>query len=739
MRGLLPVILLGCTAAGLFCHAQKRPVDAVNERIGTANDGLTYPATGLPFAMTQWTPQTREGNVKCVPPYFGADTRIQGFRGSHFPSGSCTQDYGSVTLMPISGALKLDATKRASSFDRSSEKMTPYRYAVTLKDYGIDAEVTGATRAGLMRFRFNRAGQAWILVQANAQKGDGEVHIDAQRGEVVMVNPVRRIYAGAGKLAGFNGYAVVQFDHPFHPGGGWSGAQKHAGALQQNGDEGSPGIYLSFDLQPGETVQARIGTSFTSVQEARRNLEAEIPGWDFEPLAARVREQWNTALGRIEIAENAPQRRIFYTALYHTMLVPRVFSDVSGSYPGFGGEGRIEHAQGFTYYCDYSIWDTFRAVHPLLTILDPERALDMVKSLVEKGKEGGFLPIYPAWNSYTSEMAGDHADAIIGDAFVKGIRGFDTEEAYRLMKKSAMELPPTREEYLDGKGRRGLESYLKYGYIPLEDGVPDGFHKQEQVSRTLDYAYDDFIVGEMARALGHTEDAEYFQKRGQNYRNVIDPKSGFARGRHADGSWSTPFDPGVQYSYFTEGTSSQYTFFVPHDLPGLIDLVGGRKAFIEKLDAVFAGGRYDHGNEPSHHLAYLYDNAGAPWKAQEHVRKLLDSQYADTPEGLAGNDDCGQMSAWYVMSALGFYSVTPGTPEYQIGTPLFDEATIHLPSGKSLHIRAEGASAGKFYIHAATFNGVPLERYWIHHAEIVGGGELVFTMSSLPAMHSEKQ
>jgi predicted alpha-1,2-mannosidase len=732
MRALFSVGLIVFLTAASSSGAQTSPVDAVNERIGTANEGQTFPATGLPFAMTQWTPQTRDGNVKCVAPYYDRDTRIQGFRGSHFPSGSCMQDYGSVTLMPVSGQLKLGAKERSSSFDRGTEEMKPYRYAVTLRDSRVKVEMTGTTRAGLLQFRFQNPGKSWILVQCNSARGDGTVKIDPARGEITVTNPVRRIYAGESKLAGFSGYSVVQFDRRFHPEGTWSGGSRNEGALSQQSTNGSPGAYVSFDLRPGEVVQARVGTSFTSIEEARRNLEEEIPNWNFDQVAAQVREQWNAALGRVQISENSSKRPIFYTALYHSMLVPRTFSDVSGTYPGFAGEGQIETAKGFTYYCDFSLWDTFRAVHPLFSILDPGRELDMVKSLIAKGQQGGFLPIFPAWNSYTSEMVGDHAISVIGDAYAKGIRGFDVGEAYRLMRKNATELPAAHELYADGRGRRGLGSYLKYGFIPLEDSVPDAFHKDEQVSRTLEYAYDDFIVGEMAQALGHTADADLFHHRAQNYRNVIDPATGFARGRHADGSWATPFNPAVSQTYITEGLPYQYTFFVPQDLPGLISLVGGREAFIGKLDTLFAKGYYDHGNEPSHHLAYLYDNAGAAWKTQEHVRSLMDSQYADRPSGLAGNDDCGQMSAWYVMSALGFYSVTPGVPVYQIGTPLFDNATLLFDSGKRFLITAEGASSGKRYIRSATLNGVPLSRSWITHAEIVAGGELKFVMSARP-------
>ncbi len=725
----LAIALLGISLAS-YAGAQSNPADAVNERVGTAAEGQTFPATGPPFAMTQWTPQTRDGNAKCVAPYYSADTRIQGFRGSHFLSGSCTQDYGSLTLMPVGGELRLGAAERSSTV--SNETMRPYRYAATLDEYGIDAQVTGTTRAGILSFRYTRPGPAWVLVQCNSLAGDGEVRVDVDRQEVTVVNPVRRLYAGNGKLAGFAGNFVVRFDRPFRLGGTWSGLERHPGAAQQDSSQGSPGAYLAFDVKPGETVQARVGSSFTSIDGARNNLQTEIPDWSFAEVAQKAEREWNAALGKVEISETGPKRRIFYTALYHSMLLPRVFSDSDGAYPGFAAEGRTEVAKGFVYYTDFSLWDTFRALHPLLTILEPRRELDMVKSLVAQGEQGGFLPIYPAWNSYTSEMIGDHAAAVIVDAYQKGIRDFDTAAAYRLMRKNATESPATRDLYIDGRGRRALDSYLKYGYIPLEDPVAGAFHGNEQVSRTLEYAYDDFLVGKLAAALGHTEDAALFARRAQNFRSVIDPQTGFARGRHADGTWDSPFDPAVAYKYITEGLPFQYTFFVPQDLPGLIDLVGGRKAFVAKLDALFAGNYYNHGNEPSHHIAYLYDNAGEAWKTQQHVRAVLEHEYADTPAGLSGNDDCGQMSAWYVMSALGFYPVTPGTPVYQIGTPLFDDSVIRLDSGKQFHIRATGASAGEQYIQSVTLNGKALNRFSITHDEIVQGGELVFVMSSKP-------
>jgi len=687
----------------------------------------------MPFAMTQWTPQTREGETKCVAPYYAADTKIQGFRGSHFLSGSCAQDYGSFTVMPLRTAAKLDAEGRASGFSRTSEDARPYRYSVDLAESGIHAEITGSERSGMMRFRFPAGAKTgWIALEDNTRMGRGTVEIDLKRQEITGVNPVYRIYAGAGQSAGFSGYVVAQFDRRFTVGGTWSGSGRKDGSLEQTSEASPAGAFVKFELPPDGTVQVRIGTSFTSVDEARRNLAAELPGWDFDAAANRAEVAWNQALSAIQVGDGAKDRTTFYTALYHAMLVPRTFSDRSGSYPRFAGGGRTETAKDFTYYCDYSIWDTFRAVHPLLALLDPERDRDMVKSLIAKGEQGGFLPIFPAWNSYTTEMTGDYAGAIITDAYVKGIRGFDAGEAYRLIRKNAMEEPADPELYRNGRGRRALDSYLKYGYIPLEDHVPYAFHADEQVSRTLDYAYNDFIASVLAEELGHPEDAAIFAKRSGNWRNVIDAEDGFARGRHADGSWVSPFDPAVKASYVTESTPFVYTFFVLHDVPGLIGRLGGRDAFVGKLDELFDRKLYDHGNEPSHHIAYLYDDAGAAWKTQERVHEIVTTLYKDSADGLAGNDDAGQMSAWYVFSALGFYPVTPGTPRYSIGTPHFDDVTVKVGGGKTLRILAPGAEAGRFYVRSVRLNGKPLGRSYLLHSEITGGGELFFEMSDLP-------
>ncbi len=748
----------------LSLSAQTRLVDRVHPLVGTANEGQTYPAAGVPFAMTHWTPQTRAGEIKCVAPYYYKDSHIQGFRGSHFLSGSCVPDYGSFTLMASAGPLKTAAVDRASRFDRSSEHATPYGYSVELADAGVMAEITGTLRAGAMRFRFKEAGSGWIVIENNARGGDGWVRVDQARQEVTGQVPVRREYAGSGRLAGFSGYFVVEFSKPFATSGTWVGGARREGGTEQVGD-GLPlgvvtvpkvmtstggasaavsdlstastrpgfGTYVAFpSLHVGEAVMARIGTSFVSVEEARKNLRAEIPDWDFDKVRAKAKAEWSKSLDLIDVKDDISATTVFYTAMYHAMLHPRTYSDVSGTYPKFAGNGEIEHTDGFVYYDDFSMWDTFRAQHPMLTLLEPERDVEMVRSLLAKGEQGGFLPIFPAWNSYTSEMVGDHSAVTIVDAYQKGLRGFDIEKAYQLIRKNAMEIPKTEGEYRDGKGRRGLVSYLKYGYIPIEDHIADAFHKNEQVSRTLEYAYDDAMIGELASALGKKNDAALFRQRGQNWRKVVDPAVGFARGRHEDGSWVTPFDPAGKYTWITEGLPWQYTFFVPQDVSGLMTLEGGKAAFVKRLDALFAGKYYDHGNEPSHHIAYLFDAGDAAWKTQEHVRSLMESEYRDAPDGLAGNDDAGQMSAWYVLSALGIYQVCPGVPEYWLGSPRFSSTTVHLPHGRVLRIEAKGAGKGKLYVSRVKLNGRTIEGYKLRHSDLLAGGVLEFEMSETP-------
>jgi predicted alpha-1,2-mannosidase len=731
LRTLAPCWLT-LAAFPMVQQAQTSPYRAVDPISGTANEGQTVPQVGMPFAMTGWVPETQSTEAKCIPPYFYKDKAITGFRASHWLSGSCTQDYGSVTLMPVTGAIQVAPEARAALFDHASEQSSPARYSVRLQRYGERVEMTGGTRVGMLRVTTSAGSVPSILVEPNSRPGEGFVEVRAAQQEIVGYNPAHRIYQGAGKLAGFSGYFVVEFQQPFAHHGTWCGTAIAAGQSVQNGHCPRLGAYATFASDAGPLI-ARIGTSFTSMEEARRNLQAEQTGWDFDALAAKTQAAWEKALGRIEIeGATAEQRRVFYTALYHSEVSPRITSDADGTYNGFAEDGKLHHLSSGDYYDDYSLWDTFRALHPLFTILEPEREQQMVQSLVLKGQQGGFLPIYPAWNNYTSEMIGDHADAVIADAWAKGLRGFDVPAAFDLMVKNATVTPPPA-EYKEGRGRRALTSYLKYGFIPLEDPVADAFHHDEQVSRTLEYAYDDSLIAGMARQLGRPEIAEAMDKRAESWRNVLDPETRFVRGRHADGTWITPFDPAKTATFITEGLPWQYTFFVPQNVPALIAALGGEQAFIAKLDGLFDKKLYDQGNEPSHHIAYLYDYAGAPWKAQQHLRQILEEQYHDGPGCLPGNDDTGQMSAWYVLSAMGFYPVCPGTASYALGSPLFAKVTIHQANGRDFIIQADRQSQANIYIQSRELNGAPMPGFLLNHTDITRGGTLRLVMGPAPA------
>lgn len=771
MKKKMEMVLLALLFSGTLATAQMAVEDLVHPLDGTAKEGQTYPAVGVPFGMVNWTPQTRAGETKCIAPYYFDDERIQGIRASHFLSGSCVPDYGSITLMPGSGVLHTGAVARSSRFDRASEHATPYVYRVDLKDANAVAEVTGTSRAGIVRFHIlQNTPDAWVVLENNARAGEGWVKVNTAAREATAEVPVRREYAESGKPAGFSAWYVVKFDHAARSCGTYIGDVQTPGETEQVGD-GEPakvivqrkmmtstggasaaamtepknaprpgfGIYLQFGpMRRGDVITFRVGTSFVSLEEARKNLTAEIPDWDFARVEAQARGSWHARLSQIQVAGSDAARSIFYTALYHALLQPRTQSDVSGTYPRFDQHGStaaqsaVEHtAKGAAQYDDFSVWDIFRAQMPLLTILDPKLEGEMVQSIVLKGEQGGFLPIFPAWNSYTSEMVGDHAAVMIADAWSKGIRNFDMAKAYPLIRKNALEEPAERSDYIDGKGRRGLKPYLRYGYIPLEDHIPEAFHKDEQVSRTLEYAYDDAMIGRLAASLGHAEDAVTFKKRGENWRNVFDAKTGFVRGRYEDGTWVMPFDPRRHVFWITEGTPWQYSFFVPQDVPGLIAAMGGNAAFTARLDEFFSKGYDDHGNEPGHHTPYLFAAAGHLEKTQKVVRGIEDSQYLDAPDGLAGNDDAGQMSAWYVLSAMGFYQICPGVPVFTLGSPRFDDMTVRLPGGKKLHITAVGAEKGAWESESVTFNGKPITDARITYKQIMAGGELVFRMKPL--------
>ncbi|PSL25281.1 GH92 family glycosyl hydrolase [Dyadobacter jiangsuensis] len=731
-------------------YAQKMPVDYVATMIGTAPSatesakahseagselkGQTIPAVGVPNGMTQWTPQTRSTETKCIAPFYYNDNKFQGFRGTHWLNGSCVQDYGSVTVMPLSGELTTNPEKRASLFSHEKEQSTPDYYSVWLQDHQINAEVTALARTALMRFKFESGEESFIIIEPNSDEGEGFVEVLRERGEIVGYNPVHRIYQGSGQPAGISGYFVIKFDKKFMQSGVWLGdtITPMGRILTGKGNREKLGAYVGFGDEK-QVITVRIGTSFTSIEGARANLEKELGTKPLEAVRKSAREAWNEALGKVKVTGSDHDKVLFYSALYRTKLSPRLFSDVDGSYPSFGGGTPLQKAEGFDYYCDFSMWDTFRAAMPLEIMLEPKRAGDMVQSLVKKAEQGGWMPIFPCWNHYTAAMVGDHALSVIADAYAKNVRNFDVNSAYQFLHKNAFEVNANAKSYEAGQGRRALKSYLQYGYVPLEDSVWQAFHKREQVSRTLEYAYDDFCLSTLATGLGKKEDADQLRSRALNYRHVIDPSTGYARGRYADGRWIAHFDPfAKRASFITEGSPAQYTWFVPQDIAGLQKIMGGKNRFIAKLDTLFDQGHYWHGNEPNHQIAYLYAFAGQPWKTQQWTRTIIRSEYDTSVGGLSGNEDGGQMSAWLAFSMMGFYPVAPGTDQYVLGSPVFEEISIETGKNRKFTVKAKGVSDNARYIQSATLNGKPFTRTYITHGELLKGGSLVLQMGDKP-------
>jgi predicted alpha-1,2-mannosidase len=712
---------LAGTAASTTAAAQKHS-EASSEQYAN-----TIPSVATPFAMTQWTPQTRKTEEKCVAPYYYTDSLINGFRATHWLSGSCTQDYGSFTVMPVSGALALALKKPESLFTHENEVSSPAHYQVKLDRYNLQVEMTGSARAGMMQVTALVSDSVYLLINANSDEAEGDLILDGDA--IIGTNPVHRIYQGWGEYAGFDGHFFMLTDKKARISGTFK-KDKIIQSKKIRGD-GNAGVYIGFYLKKGERISIKMGTSFTSTQNAYKNLLKEIPDWNFSTIQQETKEMWELALSKVKISHATDQQnRVFYTSLYHAMQHPRLFNDVDGQYPAFASKHTIKVSKS-DYYDDFSMWDIYRAQIPLLEILKPTLVNDLVSSLVDKGRQGGWLPIFPCWNSYTAAMIGDHTASVIASAYKKGIRDFDVEEAYRLMYKNAFMVADSL-DYYQGKGRRGLQSYLRYGYIPMEDSVPIAFHKKEQVSRTLEYAYDDYALAMFASALGKSADYNKLLKRAKNYQLIFDKQVGMVRGRYEDGSWYKPFHGDQREPYITEGTPHQYTFYVPQDIPGLAKLMGGRQALEKNLDQLFAGGGYWHGNEPGHQIPFLYNYTGAPWKTQEQVRQILKEEYSDGPGGLSGNDDAGQMSAWYVFAALGFYPVNPLAGEYQLTTPLYQIYQINLPGNKAWKVRCDRSPVDYPYIQSVQLNGASLARNYITYEELMKGGEMEFKLGKTP-------
>lgn len=711
------------TAASTTRSAQKHGE-------GTEQLANTIPAVGLPFGMIQATPQTRTTEKKCLAPYYYKDDNTTGYRISHWLSGSCTQDYGSVTVMPLTGTLVTDPARYASPYSHASEISQPCYYKNRLEKYGIETALTATLRCAMMLCSADRSDSLYFLIIPNSDKNKAYVQIDPAKREITGYNPVYRIYQGSGEPAGFSGYFVIQFNTAFTKAGTFSGNHLFDGAKVENAPNG--GGWIGMKIEKGAQVTLRIGTSFTSLEGARKNLASEMPDWDFQKIVGRSRETWNKALGTIEVeTDREEDKRIFYTSLYHAMQHPRLMSDVDGTYPRFAGNYQNARPARGHYYDDFSMWDIYRAQLPLFEILQPALVNDWVRSLILKGEQGGWLPIFPCWNSYTAAMIGDHASAFIASAYNRGIRDYDAEAAYRLMRQNAFDIAPQK-AYLDGKGRRALASYLRYGYIPLEDSVGDAFHKREQVSRTLEYAFDDYALSTLARQLHKEADYTALRQRSQNYRHVFDSSTGLMNGRYINGSFYKPFQPDKKLPFITEGTPRQYSFYVPHDIDGLAGLMGGRGGLERALDSLFLKNEYWHGNEPGHHIPFLYNYTASPYKTQEKVAAILRDEYSDGPGGLSGNDDAGQMSAWYVFAAIGLYPANPVSGEYLLSTPIFSHVTIYLPNGKKWEIRVDGKTPSSLHIQSVSWNGHAYTKKSLSHADMMKGGKMVIKVFSIP-------
>jgi predicted alpha-1,2-mannosidase len=697
---------------------------------GTEQNANTIPAVGVPFAMTQWTPQTRLTELKCIPPYFYKDSLLTGFRGTHWLSGSCTQDYGSLTIMPIVGKLKTKVADYAVSFSHESETATPAYYKLDLPAANISTELTATARCGMMQFTIHETDSLYLLIMPNSDEQLGFVQVDRRSGEVWGYNPVHRIYQGRGESAGFSGYFYIKIEKTV----GMSGVFSNDGIFDNDSisNQKNAGAFAGFKMNNGEQLRIRIGTSFSSLEGAKRNLESEMPDYNFQGIVASAKNSWENWLGKVRVETRlAKDKRIFYTAMYHAMQHPRLYNDADGTYPKFSGNYELKKMTNGDYYDDFSMWDTYRAQLPLLQILQPALISNFVQSLVLKGQQGDWLPIFPCWNSYTAAMIGDHATAFISSAYANGIRNYDVQEAYRLMRKNAFDVAP-RMDYLNGQGRRALTSYLQYGYIPMEDSVQEAFHKKEQVSRTLEYAFDDYALSIVAKSLGKTEDFKQLNNRALNYRNVFDKSVGLMRGRHANSSWYQPYLPDHREPYITEGTPRQYTFYVPQDVHGLASSMGGPKALENALDTLLEKNEYWHGNEPGHQIPFMYNYTASPWKTQKVVKRILAEEYSDGPGGLSGNDDAGQMSAWYVFASLGFYPLNPVSGEYLLCAPLFDAISINLSSKNTFKITCLNRSKSNSYIQKVILNGEPYNKSYLRYVDIIKGGKLEIYFTKKP-------
>ena len=705
----------------------------VNPFIGTGAidgglSGNNYPGATSPFGMIQLSPDTSEApNWGDASGYDYNRSTIFGFSHTRL-SGTGASDLIDVTLMPTSSG------RTSSTFTHDEEKASPGYYQVMLKDENINVELTTTQRNGIHRYQYPVGKDAEVILDMDhsADKGSwGRRIINAQI-RILNDHAVEgyRIITGWAKLRKI--YFYMEFSSPILTSTLRDGGRVHENTAVVNGTN-LHGCFR-FGKLNGKPLTCKVALSSVSMENARQNMEQEAPHWDFDRYVAAADADWEKQLGKIEIKGTEVQKEIFYTALYHTMIQPNTMSDVNGEYMAADYTAR-KVGDNETHYTTFSLWDTFRASHPLYTLLEPERVTDFVKSMIRQYEYYGYLPIWQLWGQDNYCMIGNHSIPVITDAILKGIPGIDVEKAYEAVYNSSVTSHPNSP----------FEVWEKYGFMP--ENI-----QTQSVSITLEQAFDDWCVAQLAEKLNKDADYERFHKRSEYYRNLFHPKTKFFQSKNDKGEWIEPFDP---YQYggngghpFTEGNAWQYFWYVPHNIQALMELTGGTKAFEQKLDTFFTSnykseqmnhnasgfvGQYAHGNEPSHHVAYLYNFAGQPWKTQKYVSHILNTLYNNTSSGYAGNDDCGQMSAWYVFSAMGFYPVNPADGRYIIGSPLLDECTLKLAGNKEFHIRTIRKSPEDIYIQSVTLNGKKHKDFFITHQDIMNGGTMVFKMGKKPS------
>ena len=712
-----------CVPAGTEGQAECL-ADCVNPFIGTDFTGNTYPGAQVPFGMVQLSPDNGLPGWDRIAGYFWPDSTIAGFSHTHL-SGTGAGDLYDISFMPVMLPYREAEAPLGihSKFSHEEESASAGYYKVRLSDYDIQVELTATPRCGVQRYTFPKGDAAVFLNLRKALNWDATVDAHVEQVDSVTIRGYRFSNGWAREQRVF---FCTRFSRPL-------AMNLDTVAILTEGKRTGTSVIARFDFQAeaGEQLVVSTALSGVSMDGAMRNLQAEVPEDDFDKCLAAAREAWDRQLGRIEVrCEDRDEKVKFYTALYHAMLAPTLYSDVDGAYLG---PDRQEHrTEGWDNYGTFSLWDTYRAAHPLYTLVAPERVDDMVNSFIAFYEQNGRLPVWNMWASETDMMIGYHAVAVIADAYLKGIGGFDAEKALEACVATA-----NLDDY------RGIGAYKKLGYVPCD--LKDPYNADDwSLSKTLEYAYDDHCIARMAEKMGRTDIAGEFYRRAQNYRNVYNPETGFMQPRDSRGHFVEPFSPDDYTPHICESNGWQYFWSVQHDVEGLIELAGGKERFAQKLDSMFTYhpgeddelpifstgmiGQYAHGNEPSHHVIYLFNAVGQPWKTQQYAARVMHELYLNTPAGLCGNEDCGQMSAWYVFSAMGFYPVDPVSGRYELGTPLYSEVKLHLADGKTFTVRANGVSRENCYVKSVKLNGVPYDKTYITHEQILSGGVMEIEM-----------